>query len=723
MALAIYTVAIFLSAALLFSVQPMFARLVLPSLGGAPAVWNSCLFFFQGVLLAGYLYVHVSSQFLSPRRQLILHSVVILLPLMCLPIILRQPLEDGDPVLRLLAILGVSLGAPVFAVCTTTPLLQKWFVASGHPLSDDPYFLYSASNLGSMVALLSYPILLEPNVSLVWQSHLWAWGYGAVVALTLACGAMVWRQQTHANLSVPVAASDSSRSGPIPSRRMWVLLSFVPASWLLAVTTKVTGDLVPNPMLWVVPLSIYLLTYILAFSRWAGVLHVWMLRAFPIAVLVLLFLRSDSLVQEMVKHLMVFFVGAMVFHGELARRRPDTTRLTAFYVWMAVGGLCGGVFNSLVAPLVFPSFWEYPLTLLVACLLLCRFQSRGEDRKPLGWDWLPEGLFVGAVVLFAAVRGSLMDAVVLAVPLVVLGFLARRRVLLFALGVGLVLLVQEFGDVLQDQKSVLHAERTFFGVHRVLRDRDTGFHELHHGRTMHGMQSFEDSRRREPLAYFHRAGPLGRVFQEFSGEHAKPRIAVVGLGTGTIVSYREPGQHFTFYEIDPAIKRIAESPRLFTYLSDSEPDAYDIVLGDGRVMLTRAEDQSFGMIILDAFSSDVIPVHLLTREAIALYFRKLDPEGFLVFHISNPHVSLGPVLGNLAADAGSRCWICRDQFVPTELASTGREPTLYAVMARDAAHLGALLDTGSGLPWIEITPKQPGPAWTDDFSDVFNILK
>jgi len=445
MALAIHTAGIFLSAALLFSVQPLFARMVLPSLGGAPAVWNSCLFFFQGVLLAGYLYVHLTSQFLTPRRQLILHTVVILLPLLCLPIVLRQPLEDGDPVLRLLVILAVSLGAPVFAVCTTTPLLQKWFVDSGHPLSGDPYFLYSASNLGSMVALLSYPILLEPNVSLARQSHLWGWGYGVVVVLTVACGAIVWRQQTQPNPLAPVEASDPVRGGPLPSRRMWVLLSFVPASWLLAVTTKVTGDLVPNPMLWVVPLSIYLLTYILAFSRWAGVLHVWMLRAFPIAVLVLLFLKTDSLVQEMVKHLVVFFVGAMV-------------------------------------------------------------------------------------VLFAAVRGSLIDAVVLAVPLLVLGFLARRRVLLFALGVGVVLLLQEFGDVLQDQKSVLHAERTFFGIHRVLLDRDTGYHELHHGRTMHGMQSFEDSLRREPLAYFHRAGPLGRVFQEFSGEHAKPRIASRGTG-------------------------------------------------------------------------------------------------------------------------------------------------------------------------------------------------
>jgi len=574
-----------------------------------------------------------------------------------------------------------------------------------------------------MVALLSYPILLEPNISLVRQTHLWAWGYGAVVALTVVCGAILWRQRTRSSPSAPVAASDPSRGGPTPSRRMWVLLSFVPASWLLAVTTKVTGDLVPNPMLWVVPLSIYLLTYILAFSRWAGVLHVWMLRAFPITVLVLLFLRSDSLMQEMVMHLVVFFVGAMVFHGELARRRPDTSRLTAFYVWMAAGGLLGGVFNSLVGPLVFPSYWEYPLTLLLACLMFCRFQSRDRQPEHTGWALLPEGLFVAVVVLFAAVRGSLIDAVALAVPLVVLGFLARRRVLLFALAVGVVLLVQEFGDVLQNQKSVLHVERTFFGVHRVLLDRDTGFHELHHGRTMHGMQSFEDSRRREPLAYFHRAGPLGRVFQEFSGARAKPRIAVVGLGTGTIVSYREPGQHFTFYEIDPAIKRIAESPRLFTYLSDSESGGYDIVLGDGRVMLNRAEDHSFGMIILDAFSSDVIPVHLLTREAIALYYRKLEPDGFLVFHISNPHVSLGPVLGNLAADAGSRCWICRDQFVPTDQASTGREPTLYAVMARDASHLNGLLDIGSGLPWIEITPKQPGSAWTDDFSDVFNILK
>ena len=502
-----------------------------------------------------------------------------------------------------------------------------------------------------------------------------------------------------------------------------MILSFIPASWLLAVTTKVTGDLVPVPMLWVVPLAIYLLTFILAFSRrWPG-LHTWMVRAFPVAMLLLLFFRCDSFMQEMVKHLVVFFVGSMVFHGELARRRPDTSRLTAFYVWMAVGGLFGGAFNSLVGPLLFPSYWEYPLTLLLACLLFCRFQSEYQGKENGWWVFLPEGLAVAVVVPFALIRGSLVEGLTVALLLVVLGLLAKRRVLLFALVVGGVLLATELGDVFQDQKSVLHAERTFFGVHRVLRDVDTGFHELHHGRTMHGMQCVETSRRREPLAYFHRSGPLGQVFQEFSGENAKSRIAVVGLGTGTIVSYREPGQHFTFYEIDPAIQRIAESPNLFTYLADSGADAYDIVLGDGRVMLTRAADRSYGMIILDAFSSDVIPVHLLTREAIALYYRKLADDGFLVFHISNPHVNLKPVLGNLAANANSRCWICRDQFVTSSQRATGREPTLYAVIARDKSHLKGLLRSGSGSPWIEITPKVPGPAWTDDFSDVFNILR
>jgi len=723
MALAVHTVAIFLSAALLFSVQPLFARMVLPSLGGAPAVWNSCLFFFQGVLLAGYLYVHVTSRFLTARRQLILHGAVLFLPLLCLPIVLRQPLEGGDPVLRLLVILGVSLGGPVFAVCTTTPLLQKWFSAGNHPLAEDPYFLYSASNLGSMVALLSYPILLEPNLSLAQQSLMWSCGYGAVGVLTLACGVMLWRQEPQPLSVAPTAEDDLSPEEPGRSRWLWVVFSFVPASWLLAVTTKVTGDLVPIPMLWVVPLSIYLLTYILAFSRWQPLSHVWMVRSFPVAVLLLLFLRSDSVLQDMVKHLAVFFVGAMVFHGELARRRPGTSRLTEFYVWMAVGGLLGGMFNSLVGPLLFPSFWEYPLTLVLACLLFWRFRSEHDPKDRNWWVFLPEGLAVAVVLLVSIARGSLVDGLVTAVPLVVLGFLAKRLTLVFALAVGAVLLATEFADMFQDQKSVLHAERTFFGVHRVLRDADTGFHELHHGRTMHGMQCVEPSRRREPLAYFHRSGPLGQVFGEFSGENAKSRIAVVGLGTGTIVAYREPGQHFTFYEIDPAIQRIAESPDLFTYLSDSGNDAYDIVLGDGRVMLARAQDRSFGMIILDAFSSDVIPVHLLTREALALYYRKLADDGFLVIHISNPHVSLGTVLGNLAADAGSRCWICRDQFVPTDQRETGREPTLYAVIARDESHLGGLLGSGSDLPWIEITPDEPGPAWTDDFSDVFNILR
>ncbi|GIS60507.1 MAG: hypothetical protein CM1200mP2_27320 [Planctomycetaceae bacterium] len=708
----------------MFSVQPLFARMVLPSLGGAPAVWNSCLFFFQGVLLAGYLYVHVISRFLAPRRQLILHGMVLCLPLLCLPIVLRQPLEGGDPgFLRLLVILGVSLGGPVFAVCTTTPLLQKWFSAGRHPLADDPYFPVCGqqSRQHGGVAELPHPAGTQPDAG---PAELgWACGYGAVVVLTLSCGVMLWRQgpQPLSVVPSPKTIRLSNRPGGRDGCGCCFRLFRPVGCWPSPPRSPVNWS--PFRCSGWCHCRFTFLTFILAFSRWQPMSHVWMVRSFPVAILLLLFLRSDSVLQEMVKHLAVFFVGAMVFHGELARRRPGTSRLTAFYVWMAVGGVLGGMFNSLVGPLLFPSYWEYPLTLLLACLLFWRFRSEHDPKQVNWWVFLPEGMAVAVVLLLAVARGSLVDGLVTVVPLVILGFLAKRLTLVFALGVGVVLLATEFGDLFQDQKAVLHSERTFFGVHRVLRDVETGFHELHHGRTMHGMQNTEPSRRHEPLAYFHRSGPLGQVFDEFSGENAKSRIAVVGLGTGTMVAYREPGQHFTFYEIDPSIKRIAESPHLFTYLSDSGRDAYDIVVGDGRLMLARARDKSFGMIILDAFSSDVIPVHLLTREALELYYRKLSDDGFLVIHISNPHVSLGPVLGNLAADAGSRCWICRDQFVPTGLQESGREPTLYAVIAREEAHLGGLLDSKSDLPWIEITPDEPEAAWTDDFSDVFNILR
>jgi hypothetical protein len=732
--LVIFGVTIFLSATLLFVVQPMFARMVLPLLGGAPAVWNTAMVFYQATLLLGYGYAHATSAWLGTRRQIALHLAVLLLPLLVLPVAVPRgwtPPGHDNPIPWLLAVLLVAVGLPFFVVSTSAPLLQRWFALTGHRAAADPYFLYGASNLGSMLALLSYPAVVEPYLRLGSQSRLWAMGYALLVVLIATCGACAWRARSHAPVPVLAGGSDvavgAAEAPPSAARRLrWVLLSFVPSSLMLGVTTYLSTDIAAIPLLWVIPLAIYLLTFILVFARRPPIPHRVMVELLPIVVLPLLLVLASRatgpLALVLPVHPLVLFAVAMVCHGELARDRPSPRYLTAFYLWMSVGGVLGGVFAAVLAPLLFTSVLEYPLTLVLGCLLARRPEAPPATRTQRVLDvLLPLALAAGGAAVVTAVQAGGPEArarMGLVFGVLVLGcFAFSRRPVRFGLGVAAVLLAAALYR--GEEGRLLYSERSFFGVNRVTLD-DTGrYHYLLHGTTLHGMQSLEPARRREPLAYFYATGPLGQLFEAYRGDRARRAVAVVGLGAGSIACHAGPGQRWIFYEIDPVVERIARDARYFTFLRDCAPGV-PVVLGDARLRLTEARPGEYDLLILDAYSSDAPPLHLITREALALYLEKLAPAGVLVFNISNRHMDFEPVLGRLAEDAGLAALTQDDAVVDDAEYARGKRPSQWVVMARDRVDLTPL----AGNPRWHPPRREPGAVlWTDDFAALIQTFR
>ncbi len=738
----LYAFTLFASAALLFLVQPMFARLVLPLLGGSPAVWNTALVFFQATLLAGYAYAHASTAWLGARRQAALHLVVLLLPLAVLPIAVPAnwtPPANANPAPWLLALMAVAVGLPFFAVATTSPLLQKWFAAGGHRDAADPYFLYAASNIGSLLALLSYPLWIEPRLTLAAQSELWTWGYVGLVVLIVACAAALFRRGAFA-LQTPRRAqdtrpasdenaSDATRSTPAPTARQrarWVLLAFVPSSLMLGVTTYLSSEIAAVPLLWVIPLALYLLTFVIAFARREIFPRSLLVRALPIVVVPLVVALNMQATEPigwlMLLHLAVFFVAALLCHSQLAAERPAAEHLTGFYLWLSIGGVLGGAFNALVAPVVFSVVAEYPLAIVLACWVgLWGVGPRAvAPVRRTDWMWpLTVGLVavVGVLALeltrwreLPAVAGVVFGVLALG------AFVVARYPLRFALSVAALLLAGSFYH--GEKGRVLHAERSFFGVHRVTLDPTGHFRLLVHGMTLHGQQSLDPARRREPLTYYHRHGPIGDVLAAVARDPAK-RIGVVGLGSGSLAAYAAPRQPWTYFEIDPVVEKLARDDRYFTFLRDS-PGDIRVVLGDARRSIARERDAAFDGLIVDAYSSDAIPVHLVTREALALYARKLARGGVLAFHISNLHLDLEPVFANLAGEARLVCRVRDDTDVPEPERALGRAPSVWLVMARNAADLGALAHDSR---WVAARTDPRQAVWTDDYSSLLSVFR
>lgn len=727
--LILYSATIFLGALLLFLVQPMVGRMLLPRLGGAPAVWNTAMVFYQATLLAGYAYAHFAPRWLGPRRQRILHLLVLVLPAVVLPIAIPRdwtPPATANPALWVLGVLTMAVGLPLFVVATTSSLLQRWFAGSSHARAGDPYFLYAASNAGSLLALVAYPVIIEPRFRLAEQSVGWTAGYALLAVLVAVCS---WRAAAGPPASA-TPARPAVASLPAARRGRWVLLAFVPCSLMLSVTTYVTSEVAPVPLLWVIPLGIYLLTFILVFAKRRLVPHAWMVRAFPFAVLLLIVLLVRTLAAEsfaslgwpVAMHFAGLFVVAMMCHGELVNDRPAAEHLTEFYLWISVGGVLGGAFNALLAPAVFPTVLEYPVTLLIACLLLPRRDIQPDTRQIRALDFaLPAALGLGAVVLIRLlVRQPIgtpghVLAVAYGLPALVCVWFARRP-LRFALGVLAFFLATTSATRTGIRTPVV--ARSFFGIHRVeLFPGQEHVHILRHGTTMHGMQSLAPRLRRLPLLYFTKAGPLGQAMNALPAD-LKQHVAVVGLGAGTLACYADAGQNWTFYEIDPIVERIARDERYFTYLQDC-PATLQVVLGDARLSLQTAADGQFGLIVSDAYNSDTIPLHLVTREALALFTRKLTPRGVLLFHITNRHLNLVPVFANLARDAGLFALCQRDPSSLEEFENSGKMQSCWVAMTRDPSQLAPLTATGR---WQPPAPQDGVGLWTDDYASVFRVF-
>ncbi len=766
--LLLYSLTLFTGATLLFVMQPMVGKMILPLLGGTPAVWSTCMVFFQAALLGGYAYAHALTTRLRPSRQVLVHVVALALPFAVLPLAVNPRLLRGgeaNPILDVLTLLSLSVGLPFLVVSATAPLLQKWFTHTGHPAARDPYFLYAASNLGSMLALLGYPTLVEPRLHLqgsswLGQTALWSVGYGLLAVLTALCALTLWLKPA----AGPAAASAEAEAAPAPveerprwARRLyWIVLALVPSSLLLGVTTYITTDLAAVPLLWVLPLAIYLLTFILAFGRWPRLLHHLVVAlALPLTLLVI-FLMVSALPERIwvivLWHFGLLFVLALACHGALALDRPGPRHLTEFYLLISVGGVLGGLFNALVAPLVFSSLIEYPLMMVLACVLLAATRSAalgpgGGARRALLAVAAAAALalvlysesatlrvdfaFLERVLDLSADRVSdwldpaerLVNKLLIYGPPLAVAWFLRRRPLHLGLALASVLLISGFVDARNSDQ--IRQSRSFFGVLRISRDRDPkGYTELRHGTTLHGRQSLEPSRRAEPLSYYQRKGPIGQLFAELDRRPGSRHMAVVGLGTGTLAAYARPGDRITFYEIDRLVRDVAFDPAYFTYVTDARDRAVTVrlELGDARIRMEAVRrdrpEERYDVILVDAFSSDAIPVHLLTREALRLYFDLLGPRGILALHISNRYLRLEPVVAALAEE-GHYARMLQDGGTDD---IRGAVEASWAILARRTEDFGEL---ASDSRWTQtrLDVEPAVSAWTDDFHNLLSIFK
>jgi SAM-dependent methyltransferase len=752
---------------LLFVMQPMVGKMILPLLGGTPAVWSTCMVFFQAALLGGYAYAHASTAWLRVSRQAILHMAVLVLPLAVLPLAVNPAFLRGgetNPVLDVLTLLSVSVGLPFLVVSATAPLLQKWFTHTGHPAARDPYFLYAASNLGSMLALLGYPTLVEPRLHLrgtgwLSQTQLWSLGYLVLAVLTALCALTLWRRASDPATAPEEATPDAATEDGLGwARRLrWVVLAFVPSSLLLGVTTYITTDLAAVPLLWVLPLAIYLLSFILAFGRWPVLLHRLVVAAALPVVLPVIFLMVSSLTEPIwvtvLWHLLLLLVLALACHGTLALDRPAPGHLTEFYLLISVGGVLGGLFNALVAPLVFSSLIEYPLVMVLACMLLSGRGAASGGAGPAAVRAAALVLVVGALALILysesanlrldfsflarVLNGSservtkwldplelTLNKLLIYGPPLVVAFFLRRRPLALGAALAAVLVVAGFVDASNSDQ--IRQSRSFFGVLRILRDRDEkGYTELRHGTTLHGQQSLEPARRAEPISYYHLHGPIGQLFAELDRRGSARRMAVIGLGTGTLAAYARAGDALTFYEIDRLVREIAFDPAYFTYAVDARDRGatLQVELGDARIRLdaVRRErpQERYDVILVDAFTSDAIPVHLLTREAIRLYFEMLAPRGILALHISNRYLRLKPVVANLAEDAGLGGRLIQDGDTGE---IKGATEATWVLLARTPEDFGGLA-TDARWTAVKLETEPRVGTWTDDFHNLLSVFK
>ncbi len=830
----LFALTLFISAAILFLVQPMVGKKVLPLFGGSPAVWNTCMVFYQAVLLLGYLYAHKLTSLKSQKRQITIHLCVLTLAgvLMALaawfteshttvPILTQFiPQDDAFPFLNVLATLTIAVGVPFFAVSTSAPLLQRWFTATGHPSSRDPYFLYAASNVGSLLSLLSYPLLTEPLFTITQQTWIFAGGMALLLAFTLLCARTTLNPLKPPSLIEQVTESVSVRTKPTGKQTArWVAISFIPSSLMLGVTNHLTTDIAAIPLLWIIPLGLYLLTFIVAFAKGAHHLRGVVGLLAPVLLLLLLFTMTSGLkltvFVQIIMHLVVYFFLVLMLHLELAASRPNVKYLTNFYLWISFGGVLGGLFNALLAPLLFPWAIEYSLAMVAACFFVPGWKDRPTEglsekkiesmnirRIVIDALTLPVLLIVSNMLLSfsystsgASFAGHISDGLtalckfaglqtpistgsvttfLFFAPPCLLAFFTLHRPIRFGLAVLGIFFVMHYVAI--TNKWVIETRRSYFGVLQIRKDTINSYElkdplptdedespkqwvefdaiMLSHGTTVHGRQFADDKKlpagvsKETPLTYYHPDGPVGDLFRDtFLNHPTGVQVGMVGLGTGSVAGYMQKGQSLTFYEIDPKVHKLVETPQYFSYFSKAKERGanIDVVIGDARLTLDRAKDKKYHLLLIDAFSSDAIPIHLMTEQAMLMYMERLTDDGLLAFHVSNRYLRLEPVLAAIADKCGMTCMIRTDycdittdgQTYANPAFAPGRTSCGWVVLAKKPKRLESTFTNpdysaqasvvgGSAVTkevlWQPIERIPCVTAWTDDYADVLSVF-
>ena len=732
--LAVFTATLFLSALLLFSVQPMFAKMVLPQLGGSPSVWAVSTCFFQAVLLAGYCYAHLLNRYVEPRLAPLVHLTVLAVAYLAMPIGL--PVGASEPptsgaYLWLIGMLGAGVGLPFFAVSANAPLLQAWFSRTGNPHANDPYFLYGASNLGSLLALLSYPVLIEPMFGLSQQSGIWSHGFLLLAACIAGAGLMMVALGGNAAEAPAYEATTTAAAEKLTliQRARWVLFSAVPSGLLVAFTTHLSTDIAAAPFLWVIPLALFLLTFVLVFRDKAMIPHGLMVRLQPLLIALTIFTLMGTMFEWWQSTLIVFasfIVTTLVAHRALYEDRPAASHLTEFYLWMSFGGVIGGMFAGIIAPQIFNATYEFPLLLTLG--MLCRpgvFADADEAEQHL--IKVAGGLAIGALVLGLVTKHTQPEAnawmfgmfAILTGFVLLLVYAKSAKIQAIIIG-----LLASMAVFMPSNLNRGEPSRSFFGVLRVQENEDGSVRRFVHGTTRHGAQRLKDANGNAilppiPATYYHSASPMALavgVARDVSGKApADFRAGIIGLGIGSMACYAKPEESWRFYEIDAAVLRIAADPKRFNFLSSCRPNA-DVVLGDARLTVAKEAEHSFDYLQIDAFSSDSVPTHLLTSEAVKLYLSKLTDKGVLAMHVSNRHLDLAPVAAASAlAIPGASVAIVRSNPVDV---SVDKAASVVVLVTKDAASMAPI----KAWPDAQMQDHATVTAWTDDYSDIISAM-
>jgi len=758
---------VFLSATLLFSVQPMVAKSLLPVFGGSSSVWTTCMLFYQTVLLLGYLYAHFVMKRVSRRVQLFGHIGMLVIALVAGYMFdspSPPPSASTFPVPWLILQLALVSGLPFFMISSAGPLVQGWFARTGHTRSNDPYFLYAASNAGSFVGLLAYPFVIEPNLGLAEQRSFWLAGFGLFILMSFGAILMTKKgshEDPHAPSGEVLAPSGDVDSGPAEDRPIdwrrrlrWTFYAFVPSSMLLGVTSHLSMDIASFPLLWVLPLAVYLLTMIVAFAADSNRLVKSLRRPMVIAIIgaTILVLASEAQAYAPIKalvavQLLLLGVVGLMGHSMLSSDRPSASHLTEFYLIMSIGGALGGVFNGVVAPLIFETTLEYPIVLVCAVALLpWRKIGEIEDPKLKRQAWMIRiglpllslvymqvmGRFSVSLVEWLGI--SLVDqtivlfAIIIFIPTVMI-YLAWNDGIACMLVLAVPLSASIYDDL--TDPDIHFRGRTFYGILSVVDEffydievnQKITYRTLMHGTTNHGVQFLNPELTHVPLGYYHVDGPCGMAIQAL--KEIRPdgaRYGIVGLGSGAITAHARPQDSIKYFEIDPEVAHIAEDPQYFTYLSEAEcPVSVD--LGDGRLLLERERDageEKYDMVLIDAFSSDSIPVHLLTTEAIQLYYDRLTDGGIVLLHISNRHLDLQPLVFNLGVDHQSYVMMYEQDIdeIPEDMLGYWF-PSVWMALTKSPQTAQAMLDAGM---FQEGEARFKVRMWTDQYSNILSAF-